>query len=315
MSSRLTKIILILVCILFTACSSTPAPTGLVPPQTFAEKDSKFIEIDGINIHYKEYGSGDTVLFMLHGMLGNVSSWNSITPELSKDYRIVAYDRLAFGLTERPKVETELNPYSPQQIEERALKLMDELEIEKPVLVGHSAGGNMALRLAISHPESFSGLILISPGIYTEIPPGMIRELMQIGMFKKLGIDVIRSIPKYIDQLLSETYYNSEMITEELKENYLIPIRTKNWDWALWEYTRTQDDSMIAEHLSEIELPVLIIQGRDDKIVPPKDNFKASGILPNARLLFLENCGHVAQEEKPLETVKAIRNFLNSYSF
>lgn len=297
------------------SCRSLPDSTTLLHPKAFTDKESRFIDIDGIDVHYKEYGNGDSVLLLIHGMLGSVDEWNKITPELSKEYRLISYDRLAFGLTERPEVTQGYNPYTPEQAEIRALKFMEELDINKPILVGHSSGGNMALRLAISHPKRFSGLVLISPGIYTEMPPALIRELMQIGMFKNMGIDVIRSIPDNIDQLLEETYYDSDIITDEMKDKYLNPTKIINWDNAFWEFLIAQDDSTIERQLKNIHLPILIIHGIEDKVVPVRDNMEVIMHLPNGRLVVLENCGHVAHEEKPTETIEAMRNFFNTINF
>ncbi|HAK47056.1 MAG TPA: hypothetical protein DCO79_14210, partial [Spirochaeta sp.] len=293
------------------SCKTTSEPANLLPPSALADSDSRFIEIDGIDVHYKERGSGEPEILLLHGLMANIGAWDYIYPELSKNYRVTAYDRAAFGLTERPSVTDAYNPFTAEEAEAQALELISRLEIEKPVLIGHSAGANLALRLAINHPSDFSALILISPGIYTEIPSLPVRNLMNWEIFKGLGIALIRNIPGRIDQLIAQNYFNPELITDEMKENYLQPTRALNWDQALWEYLRAQDDSMIEQHLAEIELPILIIQGVNDEAVPPEDNKKAAGILPNASLIFIENCGHVAHEEQPEAVIAAVRDFIS----
>lgn len=311
MSKLILKIMTLFFFILITSCRSIPEPEGLQPPQTFADKDSKFIKIDGIDIHYKESGTGSPELLLLHGMLGNIDSWSYISPGLSNNHRIIAYDRLAFGLTERPPVTDTRNPYTAEQAEALALRLMVELDIQKPVLVGHSAGGNLAVRLAVSQPEKFSGLILISPGIYTEIPPALIRELMKLSAFKSSGLNAIRSIPEQVDELLEQIFYDPELVTSEMRESYLKPLKAENWDIALWEYVKAQDDSKLRNELTGIKLPVLIIQGREDRVVPVSDNQRIVRMLPDASLLLLDNCGHVAHEEKPEQVIEAIIGFIS----
>ena len=130
--------------------------------------------------------------------LGNVEGWRYIVPPLSEDYRVVAFDRPAFGLTERPPVNGQNNPYTPEEAEKITLGLIESLGLGKPILIGHSAGGNLALRLALHYPDRFSGLILISPGVYTEIPPALVRDLMELGVLKESGLELIRSIPEHI---------------------------------------------------------------------------------------------------------------------
>lgn len=301
------------------SCAGTPKPGSgqkeeLHPPQTFSDEGSRYIRIDGINIHYKEGGSGNSLL-LLHGMLGNVEGWRYIVPPLSEDYRVVAFDRPAFGLTERPPVNGQNNPYTPEEAEKITLGLIESLGLGKPILIGHSAGGNLALRLALHYPDRFSGLILISPGVYTEIPPALVRDLMELGVLKESGLELIRSIPEHIDELLAQTYYRPELLKKDLRDSYLIPTKVKNWDMALWNYIAAQDDSMLAAALPEINLPTLIIQGIRDQVVPPGDNLKTAAAMPDAELVFLPQCGHVAHEELPEQTVEIIRNFLGSGIF
>ena len=293
------------------SCSSVPQPDGLIPPEELADPDSKFIKADGIKFHYKEKGSGDTDILLLHGMMGNLEGWRYLTRQMDGDYRIISYDRPAFGLTERPDVGGSSNPYSPEQQKEQALKLIKKLDMEKPVLLGHSAGGNLALRMAIAEPDSFKALILISPGIFTEIPPALIRELLDIDILEPIGLNIIRDIPNHIDRLLEETYFKPENVSAEMISAYKRPLKTLNWDIALWEYVKAQNDTMIRYNLDKIKIPVLIIQGRQDEVVPLRDNRILAGLLPDARLVIIEDCGHVAHEEKTEETAEVIREFLS----
>jgi pimeloyl-ACP methyl ester carboxylesterase len=294
------------------SCKSVPEPEGLLPPQTFADEDSRYIMVDGVNIHYKEFGNGRPELLMLHGFLGSLDGWNYIIPELSSDHRIAAYDRLAFGLTGRPEITGEYNPYPPEKAEERALKLIEELDFDKPVLVGHSAGGNLALSLALKNPGSYSALILISPAIYNNGPPGVVRFFLGLGIFERVGLNTVRGLPDQFDEFLAQAYYRPENVPARVIESYKKPLKADNWDRALWEYTKAQKGSDMNRRLEEIDLPVLIIHGREDEVVPVKDSVRAAAELPDSRLLILEECGHVAYEEKPEQTIAAIKDFLSA---
>lgn len=296
--------------LLFSSCQSTPVETDSAVVENLELKTADFIDVEGINIHYSDAGSGKPELLFLHGFLGNLYNWDEITPGLQQNYRTVAYDRLAFGFTERPLCIGDISPYTPEMAEERALKLMELLDISKPVLVGHSAGGNLAIRLALDNPDKFSALVLISPAIYNNGPPGIARFLISSGLFDKAGQKAIRNLPQQLDELLASSFYDPSALSAEKIDNYTAPLVLNGWDTALWEYTKAQGKNTISKRLQELELPVLIIHGRNDQVVPVEDSIKASAEIKDSVLVVLNECGHVAFEEKPRQTLATIETFL-----
>ncbi len=79
-----------------------PILKDVVSPEQLADADSKFIQVNGLNVHYKIYGQGEPVIVLLHGFGASLFSWREVTGPLSKLGAVIAYDRPAFGLTERP---------------------------------------------------------------------------------------------------------------------------------------------------------------------------------------------------------------------
>ena len=94
----------ILVFILFIGPFLVPVPPleDVVPPQELADPDSHFIDVDGTAVHYKQYGVGQPVMILLHGFGASVFSWREVGEPLAAYGTVLAYDRPAFGLTERP---------------------------------------------------------------------------------------------------------------------------------------------------------------------------------------------------------------------
>ncbi|HRJ74500.1 MAG TPA: alpha/beta hydrolase, partial [Anaerolineales bacterium] len=122
---------------------------GLVDASEFIDSDSKFIEINNVNIHYKESGSGDKTFILLHPFGGSTYSWREVMDDFAQYGRVIAYDRPAFGLTERPMPEDWIeNPYGMKANVEILKSLLDEFGIEKAVLVGNTAGGAVAVAFA-----------------------------------------------------------------------------------------------------------------------------------------------------------------------
>jgi len=141
--------------------------TGTVPERELADPDSRFVEVNGVTVHYKEMGQGEPVFILLHGFGASEFSWREVMEPLSTSGRVIAYDRPAFGLTERPMEGnwTGTNPYSVQGNVELLDGLMDELGVDKAILVGNSAGGEVAAAYAIEHPERVQGLVLVDPAV------------------------------------------------------------------------------------------------------------------------------------------------------
>ncbi len=84
----------------------------------------------------------------------------------------------------------------------------------------------------------------------------------------------------------------------------------EHWDRALWEHTKASSAPGLADSLGQIKAPVLIIAGENDQIVPVENSYQLAEDLQNSTLTVLQNCGHVPQEECPVELLVAVDNFL-----
>ena len=124
----------------------------LVPPP------GKFVTIDGNRIHYVERGQGRPILFV-HGLGGTQFHFRPLYAGLEKDFRLIAVDRPGSGYSTRRG----LAPVSPREQAAFLAKFIGEIGLEKPLLVGHSLGGAVALAVALDHGDRISGLALISP--------------------------------------------------------------------------------------------------------------------------------------------------------
>jgi pimeloyl-ACP methyl ester carboxylesterase len=124
-----------------------------LPPQALADADSQFIEINDLVVHVKTLGQGEPVFVLLHGFGARLYSWQPVMASFSQLGTVIAFDRPAFGLTERPLNWTGTNPYSPQAQVELVLGLLDHFNVQQAILVGNSAGGTIAMQAALAYPE------------------------------------------------------------------------------------------------------------------------------------------------------------------
>lgn len=121
---------------------------------------AKVVLGNGVKIHYQQIGTGPD-LVMVHGITGNLAVWHlHIVPALSDHFRTLTYDLRGHGYSDVPR-----DGYTPEAMAGDLLLLLDELEIERPVIVGHSYGADIALYFAAAHPERVREVIAIESAL------------------------------------------------------------------------------------------------------------------------------------------------------
>ena len=292
-----------------------PPLEGTLSERELADPDSKFIPVGELTVHYKEMGAGEPVFILLHGFGASAYSWREVMEPFSQLGRVIAYDRPAFGLTSRPMPGEwqGQNPYSPESQAAIVIGLMDALGVEKAYLVGNSAGGTVSVYTALTHPERVSGLVLVDAAIYTGGgSPAWARPLLGTPQMRHLGPLLARQIATGGDDFIRAAFHDSSLVTPDILAGYRKPLRAHNWDRALWELTAASRPLGLADRLDELTLPVLVITGDDDRIVPTEQSIRLGGDIPGAALVVIENAGHLPHEEKPEEFMQAVRAFLGN---
>lgn len=290
-----------------------PPLEGTVPPEELADPDSRFVEVNGITVHYKMAGSGRPAFLLLHGFAASTFSWREVMGPMAEWGTVVAFDRPGFGLTERPMRWTGRSPYSPEAQADLTVALMDALGIERAVLVGNSAGGTIALLTALTCPERVEALVLVDAAIYVGGGvPGWVRPLLNTPQMRHLGPLFARSIRDWGEDFGRSAWHDPSKLTPEIWEGYTRPLRAENWDRALWEVTRASHPLGLEKRLGEVRVPVLVVTGDDDRIVPTEQSIRLAGEIPGAQLVVIPECGHVPQEECPGPFLEAVEAFLRN---
>lgn len=317
MKNRFLKIaasiigILLLLVLVVPFLIPVPPLENTVPAETLVDEDSKFIEVNGLNVHYKTYGQGEPVFILLHGFGASLFSWREVTAPLAEFGTVIAYDRPAFGLTERPLEWEGESPYSQDSQVELVIGLMDALGVEQATLVGNSAGGTISMLTALKYPERVQSLILVDPAVYAGGgAPAWIRPLFNTPQFDHLGPLVARQLQAQGTVFLQTAFHDPGKITPEIYAGYQKPLQVNDWDKALWELTLASSESQLAERVGEFNLPVLVITGDDDRIVPTEQSLRLAEEIPGAELAVIPQCGHVPHEECPEVVMQAINEFL-----
>lgn len=276
--------------------------------------ESEFVELAGHEVHLVTAGSqqSDRLIVLLHGFGASSLTWKEVLEPLSSIGFVVAYDRAAFGFTERPTTIGEVNPYSSLG----QLQVIDELvsrygQGKEVVILGHSAGGALALGYALDHPEKVQKLILEAPAVYgTGGAPSWLNWVFDIPQLDHLGPLAVSSIASSGLQILDSSYYNKDLVTDQVVANYTAPLDVIGWERAFWEFNKAPRSLNLVERLDQLSVDTLIITGDTDEIVATADSVRLNGELPDSTIEIIVESGHLPNEEKPLEFVEAVIRFL-----
>ena len=314
-ASILALVIFSLVFVIIPLITPIPPLENIKPVSDLTLVDSQFLTINEINFHFTDSGQGNTQIVLLHGFGSWLYTWNEVRVSLSTIGRVLTYDRPAFGLTDRP-LRTDWidgNPYLLEKQPDYLIAMMDKLGIKQAILAGNSAGGTVALLTAQKYPDRVQALIFIDAAIInTGGTPTLIQWIASFPTFNRIGPLFMRNIESWGTGLLDMAWHDPSKISTERLEWYKKPLQTENWDVALWELTRSTKNQNFRSVLNQIKIPVLVITGDDDQIVPTDQSIALAGMIENSKLVILDDCGHVPQEECPQELLKAMIPFIES---
>ncbi len=296
-----------------------PPLTDVQPPARLADPDSRFVRVDGIEVHYKQAGPSPTdaapTFLLLHGFGASTFSWHAVMGALARYGTVVAFDRPGFGLTERPSAGswgTAPNPYGADGQVALTVDLMDALGVDSAVLVGHSAGGTLALQVALAHPGRVRALALVDAAAFSRSgAPAWARWMLRLPQVNRLGPLIMRQLggPNG-EAFVRGAWAHPENVDDATMAGYRRALQVEGWDEALWAYTKAQRPPHLEQRLAGVTAPTLVLTGAADAVIPPADADRLTRALPDADVAVLPDCGHVPQEECPAAFLDAVEAWL-----
>ncbi|CAM6004522.1 unnamed protein product, partial [Sphagnum balticum] len=275
----------------------------------------------------------DTGVVLLHGFGGGVFSWRHVMGSIAREVgcRVVAFDRPGWGLTSRPQRfewETKgfLNPYDLHTQVDLLFEFCQELGLRSVVLVGHADGGLLALMAAARALKSkdsiqleVKGLVLVGVSLSQEVVPPFARVLLHTSLARHMLRPLLRS---EIGQVMTRrAWHDASKLTSETLDLYKGPLHVEGWDKALAEVSKASMTSGVLSSTSAAELvrcvtnlPVLVIAGVQDHLVPLKAAQSLTSQLPLSRLAAIPGCGHLPHEECPTALLSSTIPFISQLS-
>lgn len=266
-------------------------------PRAFAPwgPETSFLSTRSGDVHILDIGEGDAIL-LVHGSGGSIADWQEGAAErLAASNRVVAFDTYGFGLSDR----NHLFEYGNALWARQAIDVLDALEIERAVVLGHSAGAIVAAILAADHPERFRGVVLTGHGFEMD-PAQMVPALPGIGELSALDLN----------NLVLETYSDSH------REKVDAAYRIRGTRDAFLTFIRRQYTvdglRLLGGTYEDIEIPVLQLHGSRDQSQDIDSARMLSSRLADTRFVTIEGSGHHVHIDSPDQWAEEVAKFAAS---
>ena len=308
---RLIKIFVLgcLIILLATGCARLPAPPGN-PGNSWGER--QVFDYHGLKINYYEAGQGPPVI-LLHGFGASAYSWRYLAPALAQDHRVFALDLKGYGLSDKPAD----GKYTISDQGDMVAAFIHTRGLRDLVVIGHSMGGGVTLmtyfKVREEDPGRIKKLVLIDSAGYPQKMPWFIA-FAQIPVINTVAPRVLS--PRLTTTMaLRKCYYHKDKITDEQIDAYTYYGSLPGAREAVVHTAQQivpEDIEAVTARYQTIKVPVLVIWGADDEVVPVSvgRNFKRD--IPDSELVILPQCGHIPPEEEPQETIRTVEAFLRN---
>lgn len=253
-------------------------------------------------------GSQRPAFVLLHGFDSSSLEFRRFAPLLREAGDVYAVDLAGWGFSDCGFAENPNIPLGPAQKRAHLRAFCEEVVGRPVVLLGASLGGTVAIDFALEHPELVEGLVLVdAQGFIDGIGP-----LASMPRFLSvLGVQVLRSVP--LRQMANQMAYcdKQRYSTEDAMRIGRLHTHLPGWVDANVAFMRSGGYS-VSTRLSGVRCPVLVVWGRQDEILSPDYAQQFIDALPDAKLVWVEHCGHVPALEQPRQLLGAVQQFVGS---
>jgi pimeloyl-ACP methyl ester carboxylesterase len=298
----------LIVTLLFVGCGVLYSPDIPVSTlkKTYANEHSKFIAIDGMEVHYRDEGYGQPII-LIHGTGASLHTWDNWTKELKKTFRVIRLDLPAYGLT-GPHPE---NKYTIPYYSDFLNKFVDSLKVNNFILAGNSLGGSIAWYYATENEEKVVLLSLLNSGGFFSQDKGspLVFKLARAPVIK----DILRYVtPRFfIKNTLKEVYHDESKLTDKKIDTYRdLILREDNREAFIYRSKNKSVD--YTDRLNEIKIPTQILWGDNDAWIPVENAKLFAEKISNVKVDIMKDTGHIPMEERPEESLKLFVDFIKS---
>jgi len=237
---------------------------------------------------YYEAGEGKVIL-LLHGLFGALSNYHHLIVHFSKTHRVCVPILPLFEMSPEDTTVRRMVSYVSELV---AYKGYEDM-----ILVGNSLGGHVSILYVLDRPEKVRAMVLTASS-------GLFEEAFGNSYPRKSDYE-------YIKYKTEKTFYDPVMATKELVDEVFDIVNNREKALRVLYMARSALRQNIREQLSSINVPILLIWGKDDTITPAFVGEEFHKLFPDSELYILDNCGHAPMMEKPEEFIGILENFIN----
>ncbi|MEI5675514.1 MULTISPECIES: alpha/beta fold hydrolase [unclassified Nocardioides] len=274
----------------------------------------QYLTIHGHRRAFVKVGEGPALL-LLHGLGCDHTTWDPIIDALARRYTVIAPDLLGHGRSAKPRADYSLGGYANGMRD-----LLTLLGIDKVTVVGHSFGGGVAMQFAYQFPERTERMLLVaSGGLGPEVSPG-IRAITTPGFHQLMGVLTLPGI-RHAGVLglhalaasglkpardLGEVAHIYDSFKDPNARHAIRHVVRAVVDWR-GQIVTMADRAYLTE-----AMPMAVVWGRDDAVIPVRHASNAAALAPKARVEVIPNAGHFPHKDHPERFVKIVHDFIRS---
>jgi pimeloyl-ACP methyl ester carboxylesterase len=279
----------------------------------FHSEHSRFVDVDGIRVHYQEAGDPNApALVLIHGFASSTLVWSKVFLHLAKSgYRVIAVDLLGYGYSAKPRN----GEYTIAGQARLLVRLLDHLKIPKAIFIGSSYGGAVAATCALDYSDRVEKLILV--GTVNNNRPLRYTLMRVFGspLFGDVVSPLLIGSRRLLRRRMKRVYDRHAWVLDERRvEARHLPLRASGTQRAIIRTVRGWDAERISRDAHLISQPTLLLWGENDLEIPLADGERLHAEIPGSRLIVFLNCGHLPHEEYPEAFTNVVIDFCEAKS-
>ncbi|MDR7076552.1 pimeloyl-ACP methyl ester carboxylesterase [Neobacillus niacini] len=260
---------------------------------------------NGIDLYYEIHGDGEPLLLIM-GLSLTSKSWFKTLPALSEQYKVILFDNRGVGQSGKPN-----SPYSIELMAEDARAVLDAAGVESAHVYGISMGGMIAQRLAIQYPERVRSLILgcTTSGGEKHVQPGAEVSMLMLSRGSSTATPeelAWATAPILYSQSFLENH--RDLVADDVQRRIEEPV----FPYAYMLQLQACAAHDTYNEIEQIKVPVLVIHGDADKLVPYENGETLAEKIPNSEFLTINGAGHIYFTEANDLVNNSVLEFLNN---
>ncbi|HKP83240.1 MAG TPA: alpha/beta hydrolase [Pyrinomonadaceae bacterium] len=279
----------------------------------FHSECSRFVDVDGVRVHYQEAGDKHApALVLIHGFASSTLVWSKVFLKLAEaGYRVIASDLLGYGYSAKPRKFE----YTIDGQAKLLTRLLDALSIPRAIFVGSSYGGAVAATCALDYPDRVEKLILVGTVNNNRPLAFTLMRLFGSPLFGDVVSPLLIGSRRLLRRRMKRVYDRHEWVLDERRVDARhLPLRAAGTQRAIIRTVRGWNAERISRDAHLITQPTLLLWGENDQEIPLADGERLHAEIPGSRLIIFLECGHLPHEEYPEAFTNVVIDFCKTKS-